>query len=276
MNRTTICTALVLLAATALVAAAVPARAATENDASSPTSVGGMMASLELRAELRLLSIRAGACPPGVSSTTTCPSRTGEGLAPGLGSATVAYSYLVEQGDPACAGGSARILGYPVRLAVAGKGELQIAVAERSDCFFGDTAISVEQAFTITGGTGIYAGAAGSGTVKRALGSTDAGAAGIETWNGTLTVPGLEFDVTRPTIAGAANKVVKAKRGARTARVVFAVTAQDDRDGALATSCTARSGSKFKVGRTRVSCSATDTSANEATATFTVTVRKAR
>ncbi|HYI74629.1 MAG TPA: HYR domain-containing protein [Gaiellaceae bacterium] len=276
MNRTTIHTALVLLAAAALVAAAVPAQAASGGDGNAPTSVSRMAASLELRAELRLVSIRDGACPAGVSATTTCPSRTGKGLAPGLGSATVAYSYLVDQGHPACGGGSARILGYPVRLAVAGKGELHIAVAERSDCFFGDTAISVEQAFAITGGTGMYAGAAGSGTVKRALGSTGAGAAGTETWTGTLTVPGLEFDVTRPALAGAANRIVKAKPGAKTARVVFQVTAQDDRDGALATSCTARSGSKFRVGQTRVSCSATDTSANTATAAFTVTVRKAR
>ena len=112
--------------------------------------------------------------------------------------------------------------------------------------------------------------------MTRALGSTEAGATGTETWTGTLTVQGLDFDVTRPTITGAANKVVRAKRGAKTARVAFSVTAQDDRDGALPTSCTPRSGSTFKPGRTRVSCSATDTSANTATAVFTVTVRKAR
>ena len=276
MNRTTIRTMLVLLALAALVAAALPARAATEDDASGPASVGELAASLELRAELRLVSIRAGACPSGVSATTLCPSRTGEGSAPGLGSATVAYSYLIDEAPPACPMGSVKVLGYPVRLAVAGKGELQVAVAERGDCLAAQAGISAGQTFAITGGTGIYAGAAGSGNVTRALGSNDAGAAGTETWTGMLTVPGLEFDVMRPTIAGAANKVVRAKRGAKTARVVYRVTAQDDRDGALATRCTARSGSKFRVGRTRVSCSATDTSANTATAAFTVTVRKAR
>lgn len=275
MTRTTIRTTLFLLAAAAVVAAAVPAMAATEG-AGSVGSVGGMTASLDFRAELRLVSIRAGACPPGVSATTLCPSRTGEGSVPGLGSATVAYSYLVDEVPAACSMGSVRVLGYPVRFAVAGKGELRIAVAERGDCLLAQDGISVEQTFAITGGTGMYAGAVGSGTVKRALGSTDAGAAGTETWTGTLTVPGLEFDITRPTISGAANKVVKAKRGAKTARVVFRVTAQDDRDGALATRCTARSGSTFRLGRTRVSCSATDTSANTATVAFTVTVRKAR
>jgi HYR domain len=275
MDRTTIRTMVVLLAAAALAAAAVPARAAID-DASSPASVGGMTASLELRAQLRLVSIRAGACPPGVSSTTLCPSRTGEGSAPGLGPTAVAYSYLVDEAPSACSIGSVKVLGYPARLTVAGKGELQITVAELADCLAAASGISVDQEFAITGGTGIYAGAAGSGTVKRALGSTDAGAAGTETWIGTLTVPGLEFDVTRPTIAGAGSRVVRAKRGAKTARVSFSVTAQDDRDGTLATSCTVRSGSKFKIGRTRVSCSATDTSANTATAAFTVTVKKAR
>ena len=233
-------------------------------------------ASLDLQAELRLVSTRAGACPSGVSATTLCPSRRGEGSAPGLGNATVAYSYLVDEVPPACPLGSVKVLGYPVRLVVAGKGELQIAVAERSECLEAPAGISAGQAFAITGGTGIYAGAEGSGTVTRALGSTDAGAAGTETWAGTLTVPGLEFDVTRPTIAGAANRIVRAKRGEKTARVVFRVSARDDRDGTLVTRCTSRSGSKFKVGRTRVSCSATDTSANTATVAFTVTVRKAR
>jgi hypothetical protein len=276
MNAATVRKTLLLLATAALVAAAVPARATTQHEGGAPASVNGTTASLELRAELRLVSIRAGACPAGVSPTVMCPSRTGEGSAPGLGRATVAYSYLVDQGHPACSTDSYKILGYPARLAVADKGELHIAVAERSDCAAGDTAISVEQAFAITGGTGMYAGATGNGTVKRALGSTDTGAAGTETWTGTLTVPGLEFDVTRPTIAGAASKVVRAKRGAKTARVAFNVTAQDDRDGALATSCTPRSGGKFKIGRTRVTCSATDTSANTGTASFTVTVKRAK
>ncbi|MFN0153504.1 MAG: HYR domain-containing protein [Gaiella sp.] len=93
------------------------------------------------------------------------------------------------------------------------------------------------------------------------------------TWTGTLTVPGLDFDVTPPTLAGATNKTVRAKKGAKSARVVVGVTAQDDRDGTLPVSCSARSGSRFRIGRTPVTCSSTDGSANTAKATFTVTVR---
>jgi hypothetical protein len=163
-----------------------------------------------------------------------------------------------------------------VRFVVGGKGELQIAVAERPDCLAPEAGRSVEQAFSITGGTGVYAGAEGSGRVTRALAPTDTGAAGVETWIGTLTVPGLDFDITRPTIVGAANRTVRAKRGTKRVRVVFRVTAADDRDGAVPTSCTPRSGSAFKIGRTRVSCSAVDSSANTASAAFTVTVRKRR
>jgi hypothetical protein len=247
-------------------------RSATAAAATTAQATG----SLQLRAELQLVSIRAGACPPGVRETVLCPSRTGTGLAPGLGTASVTYSYLVDEAHPACSAGGVRVLGYPVRLAVAGKGELQIAVAERAECIVGDPAISAEQSFTITGGTGLYAGASGGGTVSRALGPTDAGAVGTETWAGTLTVPGLEFDTTAPTLSGAAAKTVRAKKGARNARVVFAVTAQDGEDGAIAAACTPRSGSRFKVGRTRVSCSATDSSGNRAAASFTVTVKRAR
>jgi hypothetical protein len=57
------------------------------------------------------------------------------------------------------------------------------------------------------------------------------------------------------------------------ARVVFNVTARDDRDGTLPVACTRRSGSLFKIGKTRVTCSSSDRSANTAKASFTVTVR---
>ena len=132
------------------------------------------------------------------------------------------------------------------------------------------------QSFTVTGGTGAYAGASGSGTLARSLSQGNIPRYGTETWTGTLEVPGLEFDVTRPTLTGATSKKVKAKKGARSARVAFRVTAQDDRDGAVPVSCAPRSGYAFPVGRTRVSCSASDSSANTAKASFTVTVQRRR
>lgn len=230
--------------------------------------------SLGLRATVLLVSTQGGACPPETSSTTECFGRRGTGRVAGLGDVTVSYSYLADLGHPACSAGSVRILGYPARLTVTGKGELQLAVAARSDCLSQAAGLSPEQSFTITGGTGIYTGASGSGTVSRALAQTGGGAAGRETWAGTLTVPELEFDVTRPVLTGVASRVVRAARGARTARVFFKVVARDDRDGVLPSTCSPRSGSRFRLGRTRVVCSSTDRSGNTATAAFAITVER--
>lgn len=55
-------------------------------------------------------------------------------------------------------------------------------------------------------------------------------------------------------------------------RVRFTVTAQDAARTVPVT-CTPRSGSLYKRGRTKVTCSATDASGNTATATFVVTVK---
>jgi hypothetical protein len=129
------------------------------------------------------------------------------------------------------------------------------------------------QAFTITGGTGIFGNASGTGAVERVLGAaTSTGRAGFETWKGTLVVPGLEFDVTAPTLSGAVGKTVRAPRGAKSVRVRFTVTASDDADGPLPVTCRPRSGSRFKLGNTRVTCSATDKSGNTSAAKFIVTI----
>ena len=130
-------------------------------------------------------------------------------------------------------------------------------------------------AFTVTGGTGIYAGASGSGTFShRARVLEDGKIHGVEGWTGTLGVPGLDFDTSRPTIRGATNKLVKVNRPARRARVSYTVTASDAVDGRVPVNCNPRSGSFFRLGATGVRCSATDTSANAATARFTVTVKR--
>jgi hypothetical protein len=83
-------------------------------------------------------------------------------------------------------------------------------------------------------------------------------------------VPGVEFDVTPPTVSGAVAKTVRAPRRVKTARVRCNVTAQDDLDGSLPMTRRPRSGSRFKLGKTRVTCSATDKSANTSAAKFIV------
>ena len=154
------------------------------------------------------------------------------------------------------------------RIVVAGKGEFQFALPE-GGC--GDGGVHGEpQNFIITGGTGAYASATGSGIMERSMSF----GVGTELWTGTLAVPSLDFDTTPPTIGGASNKLVKVKKTARRAKVTYSVTASDAADGTVPVTCDPRSGSFFRVGRTRVSCTATDTSANTANASFTVTVRR--
>ncbi|MBA3366549.1 MAG: HYR domain-containing protein [Actinobacteria bacterium] len=106
--------------------------------------------------------------------------------------------------------------------------------------------------------------------------STPTGAAGNDTWVFTLIVPGLELDLTAPTLGGAASKTVRAPKGVKRVRVLYRVTARDDVDGAVPVSCSPKSGSRFKVGRTVVKCSATDKSASAQTAKFTVNVKASR
>jgi HYR domain len=228
---------------------------------------------LSLSAELRLNSILGGGgCspPPGGE----CAARTASGLVPGLGAVTESYEFPVGLGPPSCAVGFGEALASSSRFVVAGKGEIRFSLADGGCIAVEEPIYNQTQAFTITGGTGIYVGASGRGTVERKLGvPTATGRHGPETWTGTLSVPGLEFDTTRPTLSGATNRTVRAAKGAKTARVRFTVTAQDDKDGVVALRCTPRSSSRFRIGRTRVTCEATDSSANTAAASFTVTVR---
>ena len=94
------------------------------------------------------------------------------------------------------------------------------------------------------------------------------------TWTGTVSVAGLDFDTTPPTISGVSNKVVKVKGKTRRARVSYSVTASDAVDGTVPVACTPRSGAFFPIGRTQVRCSATDSSSNSTSASFRVTVTR--
>jgi hypothetical protein len=134
--------------------------------------------------------------------------------------------------------------------------------------------LTLSRAFTITGGSGIYAGASGGGTVSHQAVATGTGIVGRDLWTGTLSVPGLEFDLTPPTLSGAVNRTVRARKGSKRARVTYRVTASDAVDGSVPVSCRPRSGSRFMIGRTLVRCSASDTSANANAGRFRVTVKR--
>jgi hypothetical protein len=84
----------------------------------------------------------------------------------------------------------------------------------------------------------------------------------------------VDFDVTPPEIIGAGSKAVRVPAGAKRARVTYKVTARDAVDGAVGAACQPRSGTLFKIGRTAVACTATDTSGNSPAARFVMTVRR--
>ena len=252
-----------LLAAMTAVPALVAAGPLAPGGGGSTADTG----TLSLRAVFAMVSGQ-GQCPPGTRPSIECHPREGSGVVPGLGKASESYAYRVGVNAPECSPTTYRVLGYPARLIVAGKGELELAVGGRTECFSLGEVLKPTQRFTIAGGSGAYVGAAGNGTLTHAVHFTSNGAAGTDTWVGTLVVHGLQFDVTAPTLSGAADKTVRAPRGATRVRVTYRVTARDDVDGVVPVSCRPRSGSPFKIGRTVVRCSATDASGNTRTGSF--------
>ena len=219
---------------------------------------------LQFRATLPTLSPGV-ACPPQAPPAAGCRARTGTGRIRGLGNVSSSYTWFYAVGD--CPSPLVKPFATTGQIVVANKGEIDFALAEGA-CVQEEPVRNEPQQFTITGGTGIYQGASGRGTVGRSLG----GGLGSESWAGTLIVPGLDFDVTPPRIAGAVRKTVQASAGAKRVRVTYRVTARDAVDGVVAVRCTPRSRSLFKRGRTAVRCRSTDKSANSASARFVITV----
>jgi hypothetical protein len=234
----------------------------------SAQSVAG---SLNLRMVLGVTSTSV-ACPPEAPGADECRARTETGRVEGLGGVSVTYLWSFGTGSPTCPSTLVKPLATTGRLVVAGKGELHFTLAQGAQCVDIEPVRNEPQNFTITGGTGAYQAASGSGTVERALG----GGVGTETWTGTLMAPEVEFDLTPPKLSGATSKTVRAPKGAKRVRVTYKVTASDNADSQVPVTCEPRSGSRFPLGRTVVRCSATDSSANTGNASFRITVRATR
>ena len=214
-------------------------------------------------------------CPTGVPvpAQVECFRFDGDGVVPGLGKATVTWHLI----DDLIDGLSCQHFNFTtIVVRVAGKGEIDAVLTDpKTHCWTRPPVVAGPFGGTVTGGSGSYAGASGDLQVTENL-TEESGGAGqaIETWVGTLTVPGLDFDLTPPTLHGVQDRTMRARK-ARRVRVRFTVTARDAaRPAVVPVTCTPRSGSLFKRGRTRVTCSATDASGNTATATFVVTVKR--
>ena len=181
-------------------------------------------------------------------------------------------AYFVQ--DSGCGVEQVRILPTTVTLKVQDKGEIRIQLPG-TGCVdrIIPNPVRAEEAFTITGGSGKYAGASGAGTLA-AISYGPPNFNGVDTWTGTLAVPGLSFDLTPPVLTAPRSKTIRVPRRAKRVRVTYAVAAQDDVDGNVPVSCEPRSGSWFFVGRTLVRCSSVDTSGNASKASFVIIVKR--
>ena len=216
-------------------------------------------------------------CPPDAPPETECRARTGTGLFQGLGGVSVTYLWSFGPGSPSCPSSSreatrdnrpdCRRLGKASSASRSRK-ERTASIRHRRNPWATSPRTSRSSGEPVS--TKRRPGAVRSNVLLAP------GLDRTETWTGTLVAPAVEFDVTPPTLSGATPRTVRAPKGARSVRVRYKVTASDNADSHVPVTCTPRSGSRFPIGRTVVRCSATDSSANTANASFRVTVRPTR
>lgn len=267
---------MLVLAGIAVGAIAAGAGAAQGTTASS-NAASGVAGTLNLRASLVTASSSASRrfgddCAPGTPALVECFDVRGSGTIRGLGRVSLSSLHFVDTSPQGCPSGQFRVLGASLRITVAGKGGIELRLDPAEGCRTLATVLTHTRPYTVAGGTGRYARATGAGTVRREAAFTGSGAKGKDLVVGTLSVPGLEFDLTPPRLSGASSRTVRAASGAARTRVRYQVTARDAVDGRVGATCTPKSGSSFRIGRTVVTCVASDSSGNVARAKFTVTV----
>jgi hypothetical protein len=237
---------------------------------------------LQLRAVFSVSGL-AFPCPAGTPNTEQCFQFQGQGTVPGLGHVAEQYTATMSNEGSSC-----QLLSFtPDVLTVAGKGEIDVSIVVSAPC------TGFPTGFTVTGASGAFAGASGSGNFTPNLVHNGAWVDpeatnddayvdpdDVRSWvtdsvAGMLAVPNLTFDTTPPVISGAVSKTVRVPKHATRVRVSFKVTARDAVDGSVPVVCTPRAGSLFKIGRTKVTCSASDSSANTAAVRFTINVTRA-
>ena len=254
----------------AVAVVAVTSAGVAQSASSQPTDTGTL--ALQADVPVRYPPIT---CPAGTPGAVECFTRSGRATIPGLGLVGESSAYFVEDDPPGCAAGQVRVLPTTVRLAVKDKGEIQVQVGG-TGCLdrIPPNPLRAEEAFTVTGGSGKYAGATGGGQLSAISYGPAENFGGKDTWTGTLNVPGLSFDLTPPTLTAPSSKTIRVSRRVKRIRVSYAVAAHDDMDGTVPVLCEPRSGSWFPVGRTPVHCSTADTSGNASKASFVVTVKR--
>ncbi len=210
-------------------------------------------------------------CPPGAPATTFCYPASASPVVRGLGKTSMGWT--IEEDltnlDRNCVHAAIARLS----IVVAGKGEIDLSARSEGCQPYPDPQTL---SYTVLGGSGAYAGASGSGSIVFLSHTEPPLPRAIKIrLSGSVDVPGLTFDTTAPVFVPVKSRVVSAS-SPRGARVRFSVRATDAVEGPVPASCKPGSGSLFRIGRTRVTCSATDGSGNTATTGFTITVKRAR
>jgi hypothetical protein len=213
-------------------------------------------------------------CPAGPSPTHQCGEVNGEATVPGLGATTEQWTFDLLTA-PLCT----HVTFSGAHLVIGTLGQIDLSLMDSSPttpagCDTTDTGPTVV-AYTVTGGSGRFAGASGSGTMRPIL-VGDAGGSARDTYSGTLAVPNVTFDLTPPTISGFRPKVVRIPKSMKSVRVTYHVKGADNVDGDVPVACKPRSGNRFRVGTTPIACSASDSSGNTTTATFKLRVIQKR
>ena len=129
-----------------------------------------------------------GPCPPGTAVGDICHTRTTESpaLIEGIGYVTATYTIVVTFAG--CPTGTSRALSYPARLKIAQRGDLNLALAEYPGCLEEAKVPATPQTFTVTGGSGAFAGASGTGAVNRVADLPGSRVFGTDTWTATINV----------------------------------------------------------------------------------------
>jgi len=219
-----------------------------------------------------LVSVSECGAQPSPESSFFCLRHMATATLPGLGSVLLAFTSVQDT-----RGGCVYLLVTGGSLATHSQGTLHFAGATPG-CAGSPTSplISGKVPVTVAGGDGSFAAASGTGTltINRYL-HVQTGCCGDSEGEVafSLDAPNASFDVTPPVLSGAHSKTVRIPMAAKRAHVRYSVTAQDAVDGSVSAVCKPRSGSWFRPGRTKVTCSATDESGNTATAQFTITVK---
>ena len=140
--------------------------------------------------------------------------------------------FLIDVGPPTCANGWGKARAYPVRFAIASKGEIHFELAAGAQCVNEGQDLAARAADADVHGHG------GHRDLRRCIGHRHRRAFSRNDEHGCRRDRDVDRHPHRagprirchaaPTLAGAANKTVRAKKGAKSARVAFRVTAQDD------------------------------------------------